>query len=412
MKRAENVMDSTTYRVCCYCVMDSSDEEIVFSPTGRCSYCVKAEAFLRWLFPVSARRKKECERKMGRMKRDGKGGAYDCVIGLSGGVDSSYVAHLVKEVYGMRPLAVHLDNGWNSDVAVSNIGNLVDRLGLDLYTEVLDWDEFRDLQLSFLKGSLPDADVPTDHAIMAVLYRLMKQFKIRHVITGFNPATESILPRSWSYGHLDWRYISGVHARYGTRPLRTFPHLTFRETLLFSGVSSPFFPILAYESFDDEEVRALLADRYAWRSYGDKHHESVYTKFYQSVYLVSKFGIDKRRAHLSSLICGGRVTREQALEALARPAFSEKEAVDGCEYLAKKFDISVGEMSEILKRPPRTYREFPNTERLRKCVVFLQGLHRRLFWSGVTPVWRLLRPFVTGRGRCSERNGHLGNSGS
>jgi N-acetyl sugar amidotransferase len=306
------------------------------------------------------------------MKSRGRGRDYDCLIGVSGGVDSTYVAYLTKK-YGLRPLAVHLDNGWNSELAVKNIELTLSRLGIDLYTEVLDWTEFRDLQLSFLKASTTDMEIPTDHAILAVLWKQALSHDIKYIISGMNFATESTFVPSWVYGHWDWRYIKGVQRKFGSRSLKTFPHFTLFDlfqTHVLRGVRS--ISILNYVDYNKEAAMQTLSDELGWQYYGGKHYESVYTRFIQGYILPEKFGVDKRYGHLSDVVRSGQMTRERALVEIEKPPYPGDLFAKDYSFLLKKFGISSEDFQKIMAAPVRTYRHYDTSEAL------MNGLRRAI----------------------------------
>ncbi len=352
------------YRICKRCVMDTSDPDIVFDEEGVCNHCKKAYRLLAsepYALPP-ADKQRQLEKLAARIREEGKGKPYDCIIGVSGGADSTYAAWMVRQC-GLRPLAIHLDNGWNSRLAVTNIERILKKLEIDLFTYVIDWEEFRDLQLSFLKASTPDSEVPTDHAIVALLYRMAAKYKVKYILAGTNIASESILPRAWSYGHSDWKYIRSLQKRFGTKKLKTFPH--FNLSALFMNIAVRkirFISILNYTEYIKEEAVEMLSRELGWENYGGKHHESVYTQYYQACILPGKFGFDKRRAHLSSLICAGQISRDKALEELSYPACDTKVAQEAREYVISKFSIPAAEFDEIMQRPPKRFADYPSYE--------------------------------------------------
>ena len=300
------------------------------------------------------------------MKVAGRGREYDCVVGISGGVDSTYVTYAVARK-GLRVLAVHLDNGWNSELAMHNIERALKRLGVDLYTHVIDWEQFRDLQLSFLQASVPDAELPTDHAIFGLLMRVANQKRIRYIITGMNFATESINVPSWTYSPVDWRYISAIHSRYGSQRLTTYPHYTlpylfYTMVIRRVRIVAP----LNYLHYDRDQAIALLKDELGWREYGGKHHENVYTRWYQGWFLPTRFGYDKRKTHLSSLICSGQISRDNALEELLQPTYSIELQRSDTEYVIKKFGLDEEEFGSIMAAPRRTFHDYPSFAKLRE----------------------------------------------
>jgi N-acetyl sugar amidotransferase len=297
------------------------------------------------------------------VKAYGKGKPYDSIIGLSGGVDSSYLAVKVGE-WGLRPLAVHVDAGWNSELAVKNIDQIITKVGLDLHTHVVDWEEMRDLQLAFLRSNLANQDVPQDHAFFAALYNYAVKNKIKYVISGANHATESILAVSWGYSAMDIRHLRAIHARFGSHKLKTFPLVSFFKYHVYypdirkMTVLAP----LNYIDYRKEDAIDHLEKNYGWRYYGGKHYESRWTRFFQTYYLPTKFGYDKRKAHLASMIVAGEITRDQALRELEKPLYSDNELAEDKAFIAKKLGISVTELEDLVAQPPRHYSEFPNNE--------------------------------------------------
>ncbi len=355
-------------RLCSRCVMDESDPEIRFDQNGHCNHCRAYDLYLKEQ-PSLEKRARFLEARVQKMKRAGWGKSYDCVIGMSGGVDSTYVAYLVKKL-GLRAIAVHVDNGWNTELAVSNIRVALDLLGIDLHTRVLNWIEFRDLQLAFLKASVPDAEIPTDHAILGALIDMARQQGIPHVISGTNFRTEMILPDRWTHGVRDWRYIRAVHRRFGTHPLKSYPHVGLFQLLYYEKSGSiEFFPILDYIDYNKGTALETLKNELRYRPYEGKHHESIYTRFFQSFILPRKFGIDKRRAHLSCLVCSGEIPRDAALRELEKEIMPERRVEDDRQYVIKKLGISETEFQEIMASPPKSYRDFPTGDWWQRDVV-------------------------------------------
>lgn len=349
-------------RVCTRCVMDETDPDITFDADGVCSHCVDFDTLQKHRLKLDAEGERLLHQHVERIKHAGRGKPYDCIIGLSGGVDSSFVALRVVEL-GLRPLAVHVDTGWNSELAVGNIQRIVEKLQLDLQTFVIDWDEMRDLQLAFFKAGVANCDVPQDHAFVAVLFQTAVKHGIRALISGHNLATEAVLPESWGYTSIDRRHLLAIHAAHGTRPLRRFPtYSLFEYTLWWPYVHRlKIFPILDYGPlYDKSAAKERLAQELGWRDYGGKHHESRFTKFFQSYYLPHKFGFDKRKAHLSSLIVAGQMTRAEALCELEKPPY-DSASIDGdIEFVAKKLGVKADEFRAILAGPVRTYLDYPS----------------------------------------------------
>lgn len=346
------------YRMCTRCVMDTSDPEITFDESGVCNHCYTYDRLVREYIVDGEAGRKRLQSLVADIKHAGQGKQYDCLIGVSGGVDSTYVACLVKQL-GLRPLAVHLDNGWDSELAVKNIEETLKRLDIDLYTEVLDWDEFRDLQAAFLKASTPDSEIPTDHAIVAILGNMAAKLGIKYILIGNNVRTETHLPRAWSQGHFDWRYIREVHRRFGTRSLKTFPHFGF-FTYYLRMLTQRRVAILDYVDYTKKEALRVLQEELGWRYYGGKHYESIYTRFYQGYILPEKFSFDKRRCHLSSLICSGEMTREQALDELKIPTYSPSMQEEDREYISKKLGFTDEEFTAIMNAPKKNYWDYPS----------------------------------------------------
>lgn len=365
-------------RFCSRCVMnDRVDMEIRFDDQGLCHHCLRYDKTLSSRVIDGPEGRQRLEKIVDKIKRDGKRKKYDCVIGVSGGVDSTYVAYWVKKL-GLRPLAIHFDNGWNSELAVSNIANVLKKLDIDLFTYVIDWNEFRDLQISFLRASTPDGEVPTDHAIMALLWREANRRGIKYIISGMNFKSESISVTNWAYGHADWRYIRNIHKNYGTVPLRTYP----RYSLLFLGYVSMVkrirtISLLNYIDFNKDEAQELLVSELGWRPYGGKHHESIYTRFYQGVFLPSKFGIDKRYGHLSDLINAGQLERSEAMVELDKPTYDITLQKEDRKYVLKKLGMTDLEFQAIENGEIRSFKDYKNSyyliERLKRLANWLRS---------------------------------------
>lgn len=350
------------YMICTRCIMDTSDPDITFDAHGVCNHCVRYEQQARARTFPPAERDTRLNALVEQMKRDGAGKDYDCIIGVSGGVDSTYVAYLTKQL-GLRPLAVHFDNGWNSELAVSNIEKTLKTLDIDLYTYVVDWEEFRDLQVSFLRGSTPDGEVPTDHAIMALLYSACFRNDVRYILLGTNVASEAIMPVKWGYGYSDLRYIKAVHRKFGSKPLRTYPSyslLRMAWNLLARRIR--IVPILDLVDYQKEEAMRLIEAKLGWVYYGGKHYESIYTRWYQAFVLPRKFNIDKRRAHLSNLVLSGQSERDAAIELLKQPVYPAELLAQDTEYAVKKLGLSETDFKSIMAAKPLTFENYPNTK--------------------------------------------------
>lgn len=348
------------YRICARCVMDTTDPRIRFDADGICNHCTgNLQRMAAQLLPP-AQRKQALDRLVDLITHDGRGKDYDCIVGVSGGVDSTTVLYTARQL-GLRPLAVHFDNGWNSELAVDNIKRTIDALHVELSTYVVDWDEFRDLQMAFLKAGVPNAEIPTDHGITATLFRTARKFRTRFILSGSNLATEGILPLAWGHYNQDLRHLKAVHRRFGTVPLKTLPVLSLADYLsdvFVRGIRQ--IPFLNYIDYRKDEARALLSRELGWRDYGGKHYESVWTRFFQGYYLPVKFGFDKRRAHYSSLICSSGMTRDQALTALAEPIYPEALLQEDHRFVLKKLGLSDLEFERIMTMAPRRHGEFPS----------------------------------------------------
>jgi N-acetyl sugar amidotransferase len=345
------------YHICVRCVMDTSDPSITFDTNGTCNLCHDYDNRTRRNVLSGESGLRRLEEIAGQIKREGVGKSYDCIIGVSGGVDSTFVAWKVKEL-GLRPLAVHLDNGWDSEIAVSNISNALRQMGIDLYTHVIDWEEFKDIQRAFLLASTPDAEIPSDHAIFAILYHTATKHGLRHVITGLNVRTETHVPIAWSQGHWDWGYIRAVHRRYGSGRVKTFPHFSFFEFVTLCRHTHQTTNLLDFIDYKKKDVLVFLQKELGWKDYGGKHHESIYTRWFQGCYLPRKFGYDKRRSHLSSLICSGEITRQQALENLYGPPYDPALQQQDCDYVAKKLGFSAREFEVMMNSPRADFDDF------------------------------------------------------
>jgi N-acetyl sugar amidotransferase len=352
------------YRMCARCVMDTSDPEIEFDPRGWCNHCLIYDRAVAAYVHRGQDGIRKLDEVVRLIREEGKGKPYDCIIGLSGGVDSTYTAYVVKK-HGLRPLAVHLDNGWNSEVAVRNIENIVTRLGIDLHTVVLDWQEFRALQLAFLRASTPDSEIPTDHAIVATLYIEARKRGIGWIVDGSNMVTELMIPPIWSHGHGDWKYIRSVNRQFGTGRLRSFPHYThFDNQFRIPRIHRiRRLGILNYVDYDKPAAMDVMRRELRWEYYGGKHYESIYTRFYQGYILKEKFGFDKRRSHLSCLVNDGRVTRQQALAELEKPAIEPAQLREDRAFVVKKLGLSEAEFDRIMAAERKTFWDYPSYER-------------------------------------------------
>ena len=376
-------MNKREYQICTNCVMDTTDLEITFNKEGVCNHCIKFEKELkpRW-FPNEIGKTK-LDNIIRQIKKDAEGKEYDCVIGLSGGVDSSYLAYVLRTQYPeLRILAIHIDGGWNSELAVHNIENIVKILDIDLHTGVINWEEMKDLQLAYFKSQLANQDVPQDHAFFATLYKMANKYNIKYFLTGGNFATESILPSSWGYNAMDAKQLKAVHKQFGTIKLKEYTTVSFFQKYIYYPLIKKFKIIrpLDFMEYNKDEAKKIIMEKINWKDYGGKHHESRFTKFFQAHWLPNKFGFDKRKAHLSSLIVSGQMSREEALKELKKPLYDEEELKEDIEFLAKKMGLSVKEFKDIMKMPNKTFRDYPSDyefeQKMRKFYAYIKKLRK------------------------------------
>lgn len=344
--------------------MDTSDPHITFDERGWCDYCRNFDEVIQPNWHTDERGQTELNALADRIRKQSLGRDFDCIIGLSGGLDSSYATFVTKEIMGLRPLLVHVDAGWNTDQAVGNIEKLVDGLGLELYTDVVDWQEIKDLQVAFLRAGIPDQDLVQDAAFFSGLYRFAREYKIKHIVTGSNFSTECCRePEEWGgYLGIDLWLFDDVHKRFGTRPLKNLQlvdivrYKVLYQKVLGMQVHHP----LNLVPYIKQDVEAELQRRYGWQPFKHKHHESRFTRFYEDYWLPRRFGFEKRRAHFSSLILTGQMTREAALDRVSRPEMDEHFLKQEFEYVAHKLDLSVDELQELFELPRKTYRDYRN----------------------------------------------------
>jgi N-acetyl sugar amidotransferase len=357
--------DAGPFQICTRTVMDTTDPEIWFDEHGVSNHALHYDETMKPYVDaaMAGERAGELAALVEQIKAAGKGKPYDCVIGVSGGVDSSYLA-LQAVKLGLRPLAVHFDSGWNSELAVDNIHNIVSKLGLDLVTDVVDWREMRDLQLSFLKSGVVDWDIPMDHAFPAVAYREAAKHGIRYILSGTNFAAESIMPQAWGYNAADAVHLKAIHRRFGKVRLKTYPIMGIFKRYLWYGYVRPMTTVnlLNYMRYVKDEAKQAITDELGWRDYGGKHYESVFTRYYQGYYLPTRFGWDKRKGHLSSLIVSDQMTRDAALAELEHSDYPESLARQDHEFIAKKLGLSIPELDAIVSREPISHLSYPNSK--------------------------------------------------
>jgi N-acetyl sugar amidotransferase len=351
---------------CTRCILRREDDPAIqFDSDGLCQHCRTYDAHKARRRDAQGALKERFGDTADRIRQDGSGREYDSILGISGGVDSSYVAYLSRQ-FGLRPLAVHLDNGWDSELAVKNIEGLLKGLNIELFTHVISWPEFRDLQLAYLQASVVDIEAITDHAIGACLFRAARAHRVRYILSGANVATEGFLPSSWVHAKNDLMNIRAIHRRFGKIPLRTFPTLgVLREGFYRAAFGVTFVPVLDQVPYVKEEAKSILTAELGWRDYGGKHYESVFTRFYQAYILPRKFGIDKRRSHFSTLICAGQMSREEALRLVAEDPYDPALLAQDREFVLKKLGLGEAEFARIMTLPRREHLEFASHTKLR-----------------------------------------------
>nr|WP_084407154.1 N-acetyl sugar amidotransferase [Pedobacter panaciterrae] len=365
------------YKICIRCVMDTTDPHIFFNEQGVCNHCIEYFQNAPKVLKHDKAGQNELFELVDKIKTEGNGKKYDCLIGLSGGVDSTYIAYKVKKL-GLRPLAVHFDSGWNSELAVKNIENIVKRLEIDLFTFVCDWKEMQDLQLSYFKAGVINADIPMDHAFLAVLHKIAREKKLKYFISGHNFETEAILPRAWVYNAADRVNLIDIQKKNGSLKLSKYP-----TESLFTSLYTRFIfrlkqvNLLDFEYYNKEDAMKVIENELDWKYYGGKHYESVFTRFYQGYYLYKRFDVDKRKAHLSTLICSNQITRDQALIELNKPLYPDAELLrQDLEFIPKKLGITRDEFENILNQPVREHTFYKTDLKLRALVERIKGLIR------------------------------------
>lgn len=356
---------SGDYQICTKCIMDTSDPTITFDDNGVCHHCSDFNKHVKPNWHPDSDSRKELEKIMAKVKTDGNGRDFDCLLGISGGVDSSYMLHLVVKEFGLRPLVFHVDGGWNSELAVKNIESMVEKLKVDLYTEVINWEEMRDFQLAFFKSGIRELDIPQDHAFIATIYKYAEKNNIKYILNGGNFSTECVMPpREWLYYGTDMSLIKDIHNKFGKIPLKTYPlspilkHKFYLKYIKGVTVVKP----LNYFPYIKKDVIKLLTENYGWKEYPQKHFESRFTKFFEGYWLPEKFGIDMRRIQLSSLILTDQMSRDEALKKMESKAFDPDKIAEEFEYIAKKLCISVEELRSYFNAPNKSYKDYKNNE--------------------------------------------------
>ena len=355
------------YKVCSRCVMDTTDAGISFDDNGVCDNCTRFLNDVGKIWGNDNRNKEKFENLVLNIKSKGKGQKYDSIIGLSGGLDSSYLLHVAVTQFGLRPLVFHVDGGWNTDLAVENIQNLVEKLDLELMTEVVNWKEMRDLQLAFFKSGVPNIDLPQDLAFISALYNFAEKHNIKYILNGGNFSTEGIRnPKNWGWYGTDLHHVHDIHKKFGTAPLKSFPisgilnHKFYLRYIKGIKVVKP----LDYIPYTKKIAQDTLAENYGWRAYPQKHFESRFTKFFEGYWLPARYGYDTRRVQFSSLIVTNQMTREEAMEKLEQPALDKDAIKADKEYIASKLRVTAEEIDSYLELPHKTYKDYKNQELL------------------------------------------------
>lgn len=355
--------DNQNYNICANCVMDTSDTKITFDEKGLCDHCNDFYTNVLPNWHTDETGLKELDEVVSKIKKDGEGKDFDCILGMSGGVDSSYLLHLAVTQLGLRPLVFHVDGGWNSELAVHNIQVMVDKLGLDLYTEVINWEEMKDFQLAFFKSGVPHLDIPQDHAFVATLYNFADKYKIKYILNGGNISTECVRnPMDWLYYGTDMAQINDIIKQFGTLKMETYPfspvfrHKFYLRYLKGVQVVKP----LNYMPYIKEDALELLSRVYGWTPYPQKHFESRFTKFYEGYWLPERFGFDTRRVQYSSLILTKQMERLEALEKLKKPAYDPSKIEDEFKYIATKLGITPEKLREYFNMEKKFYTDYKN----------------------------------------------------
>jgi N-acetyl sugar amidotransferase len=374
------------YQICTKTIMDTSDPNIIFNEKGESDYYINFVNNIQPNWVTDARGLEYLMKTAKIIKDKRKDEDFDCIIGLSGGLDSSYTAYVAKEIMGLRPLLFHVDAGWNTDKAVGNIEKLCNGLGLDLYTEVINWEEMKDLQLAFLKSQIADQDLPQDYAFFSALYQFARKHKINYVLTGGNYSTECCRePEEWGgFPGIDKLLVKNIHAKYGSKKLQSFPIVDLIEYKLYYRyvLRMQVFKPLNHIPFIKADAEKLLNEKFGWEPFQHKHHESRFTRFYEDYWLPRKFGYEKRRAHFSSLILTGQMTREEALDRISRPELSEEFLQKEFEYVADKLGITKEELQEIFDGKNKSFHDYRTKIKFIKLGATIMqklGLEKRLF---------------------------------
>jgi len=357
-------LQTIKYQICNNCVMDTSDSHIIFDSNGVCDHCNNFIDNIKPNWKTDESGKKDLNKIIDKIKKEGKDKDYDCLMGISGGVDSSYMAYLAKVELGLNPLIFHIDAGWNSQQAVNNIEKIIDKLDLDLHTEVINWEEMKDLQASFFKANVCHIDTPQDHAFVAALYNFAAKHGFKYILNGGNISSECVRePLEWHYHASDLMQIKDIHSKFGKIQLTTFPlSSVFKYKIYykyFKGIKV--IKPLDFIPFEKEKAITFLEKEFGWQRYAEKHYESRFTKFYEGYWMLEKFGFDIRRAHYSSLILTNQMTRQNAISKISSKPYDLNKINEDFEYIANKLDFTVDELRELFESEKKSYRDYKNS---------------------------------------------------
>ena len=347
--------------------MDTTDTAIVFDEKGVCDHC---NTFYSKIYPfwhTDERGHKNLRELVTKIKKEGKGSDFDCMMGMSGGIDSSYLLYKMVSEFGLRPLVFHVDAGWNSQIAVNNIERLVDGLGLDLYTDVINWEEMKDLQLAFFKSGVPHVDVPQDHAFFATMYKFASKYKIKTILTGGNYSTECVRnPLEWMYYQSDSIQLKDIYNKHGLGKLKDYPvtNIVWHKIWLPYIKGIKLYRPLDFIPYNKDEAMQTLVDKFGYQKYPQKHFESRFTRFYEGFWLPERFGYDTRKVQYSSLILTGQMTREDAMEKLKTPNYTKEQINEDFEFVSNKLGISIAELWGYFNAPKKTFQDYKSQQNI------------------------------------------------
>lgn len=366
-------------KVCTRCIMDTSDPEIIFNEEGVCNHCISFDKLLNTEWFPNEEGKQKLDNIINKIKQEGKKNKYDCIIGLSGGIDSSYLALKVKEL-GLRPLVVHVDAGWNSELAVANIESIIKYCDYDLHTHVVDWKDMKKLHLAYLNSGIANQDVPQDHIFFSSLYHFAIKNKIKYIISGGNTSTEGVFPKSWHGNAMDAINLKAIFKKHGKGKLNRYKTISFFQYYFWYPIVLGMRTIRPLNFMEYDKRKALVElEKINYKPYDKKHGESVFTSFFQSYYLPEKFGYDKRRPHLSSLIVSGQMSRSEAVDLINQPLYSDNELETEIEYVTKKLGLSKEDFDAIMNKEKSYYEDYPNWLKHQRFIKKLQNLYSKLF---------------------------------